>query len=318
MPHFNSPVTFKGGEIMDYGMSFHKALRALESDLERFNAESEAAMEVLTITKQAAQSAKTDQANNTLKASSTNSTQTYVERARSEADKVLKTIQNRHNSTLRVLSNTWESNDQFIGEYSQYQNQYKLVDEIVVINWSYGHNAEQYLLNKLTKLRAVITTNASYLNNWQNIPQDALINQSGKTLDKSLVAAMGAPSSIDTANEYMGHLRTQFRGRKSEKTYRGEMVNVFINEIRSFAKTKTSYNQNINAAERIAKTIASTCEGHMRNASMSDEDKQHILKLQKNLDRMIVLYANMIYFSYRLAVEYILNRRVLVTKLYEK
>lgn len=303
---------------MDYGMSFKEALAATEADLADFDEMMEPAQELLSLTRTAKQSAKTDQANNDMKSSAANSTQEFVKRAQSEGEKILKKIERTHASTLKVLNNTWTSNENFIGEFEEMQSSYKLVEQITVINWSYGHNAEQYLHSKLNQLRAVITKNAGYLNNWQNLPEDALIKLSGKNLDKELVSEMGAPSSIDTVNEFMGHLRTQFRGRKSEKNYRGELVNDLINQVRNFAKTKTSYSQDINAAERIAKSAQSTVESHMRSSDYSDEDKQQIIKLQRNLNRMLVTYANMIYFIYRLNVEYILNRRALIERLFEK
>lgn len=302
---------------MNYGLSFREALEAQDYDLSQFDEPVERAMEV-SMTQSAAQSEKTDQANNTMTTSAVNETQDNVEKATNEGEKILKMIQNRHASTLKVLNNTWTSNEKFLEEFGNYQNQYKQLDQVTLINWSYGHNADQYLIDKLTQLRAVITRNAGYLNNWQNIPSDALIAQSGKALDKALISAMGAPSSIETPHEFMGHLRTQFRGKKSQKTYRGDMVNQYVNEIRSFAKTKTSYSQNINSAERLAKSIQSSAQNLMRSNNFSDQDKATILKYQRNLNRMLALYVNMIYFVYRLATEYILNRRVLVTKLFEK
>lgn len=303
---------------MDYGLTFSEALIAQESDLNQYNDEELAMEATTTLTTQAKQSSTKDMSGNQMTTTAINDTQTAVERVTAEGEKIQNMIERKNQSALKFLNNTWDSNDTFLGQFEDYQNQYKLLDSVTLINWSYGHNADQYMVSKLTKLRAVITRNATYLNNWQNIPDDALIKQSGTALDKALITEMGAPSSIDTPNEFMGHLRTQFRGRKSQKTYRGESAKVYANEIRNFAKTKTSYKEHVDAAKRIAKSAQSTAESLTRSTKFSDQDHQVILKYLRNLYRMITLYVNMIYFVYRLSVEYILNRRVLVTKLFEK
>jgi hypothetical protein len=303
---------------MDYGMTFGQALEAMERELEGEWEQATEADGTITLTTQATKSATTDQANNNLADTEDNSPQALMKKVKSQTEKTTKSLTRTNRQTLKMLQNTWTSNENFIAEYGQMVEQYKLKDEYRAINWSYGHNAEQYLYSKLTQLRAIINTNLGHLNNFNTIPEDSLLNKAGIALDKALVEGMGAPSSIDTPKEFMGHLRTQFRGRKSEKTYKGDMANSFAQEIRSFAKTKTSYTQNIQAAQRMITTLDSLCNTHMKNGSMGDQEKKRVLVLQRNGSGMIVLYLNMIYFCYRLHVEYILNRRALLSRLFEK
>lgn len=272
-----------------------------------------------TLTQTATQSGKTDQANNNLKnTTSDNSVGNFSEQVKNEAERTIQRLERINASTLKFLQNTWNSNEEFISNYDEMQKSYKLQDELTVINWSYGHNAEQYLVGKLIKLRAAINTNVTYLTNWQNVPEDAIIRKNGKALDKAITESMGAPSSIDSVKEYMGHLRAQFRGRKGEKTYRGDMANGFINDIRNFAKTKTSYNENIQAAMRAAKQVESVIGGQIRNGRFVDNDRRQLMTLMKSADKMILTYASMIHFCYRLSVEYILNRRLILSRLYQK
>ena len=274
----------------------------------------------VTATKTAKASSATDQANNRLSQDATkgNDVQDFVKRLQEENERTAARLERINQATLKVLTATWNGNEEFLGNFSTMEKTYKLQETYTAINWSYGHNAEQYLVSKLTKLRAVLNTNIQYLQNWQNIPDDAIIRKSGAALDKSIVESMGAPSSIDTTKEYMGHLRAQFRGRKSEKEYRAEMANGFVSDIRNFAKTRTSYNEHMQAAIRAAKQVQSISTAQVRSARFIDSDRRMIFNLARTADKFIISYATMINFSYRLAIEYILNRRLLLTRMYQK
>lgn len=284
---------------------------AMEADTSNVN---------MTETKTAKASSATDQANNRLSQDATkgNDVQDFVKRLQEENERTAARLERINRATLKVLTATWNGNEEFLGNFSTMEKTYKLQETYTAINWSYGHNAEQYLVSKLTKLRAVLNTNIQYLQNWQNIPDDAIIRKSGAALDKSIVESMGAPSSIDTTKEYMGHLRAQFRGRKSEKEYRAEMANGFVSDIRNFAKTRTSYNEHMQAAIRAAKQVQSISTAQVRSARFIDSDRRMIFNLARTADKFIISYATMINFSYRLAIEYILNRRLLLTRMYQK
>lgn len=316
-------------------MKFSEFLRTLESDLRElddFSSAMEAEMDdedalvpnkerkTVTINRSAEQGRKTDfkitddQDQTTTK----DQTQEFIERAEAVADGLTKTLERVDKITSKLLNNAWNANDAFISQYDEMKTSYKQVDDQVLINWSYGHNADQYLHSKVTKLRAVITTNANYLSNWENMPESAILKKKGKELDKEVLSEMGAPSSIDTLEEFFGHLRAQFRGRKSEKTYHGQDADKLIQDVRSFAKTKSLYNQDISAVKRLNETIKNTCIGLMKRGNYIDQDRKQILNLQKNLIRMLTIFCNMIQFTYRMDVEYITNRRILITRLYEK
>lgn len=304
---------------MNYGLTFSQMLAAQEADLTAFD-DMTPAQEVLTLSKEEEMSRNATQAEDPNKPEklTDNTMQELDQQLENQFEKISNVIKRIHSQTLKLLNGTWEGNEQFVTDYNNMVSSYKQVQELTVINWTYGHKAEQYLHGKVAKLRATLTNNANYLNNLKGLPENALIGMSGKALDKAICAELGAPSSIESVNEFMGHLRTQFRGRKSQRTYRGEMANAFIQEVRAFAKTKTSYQQDINAAERIAKSAHDIVRGHLRNNSMSEEDKRSSLKYLKNVYRMITIYVNLISFTYRLHVEYILNRRALINRLYEK
>lgn len=316
-------------------MKFSEFLRTLESDLRElddFSSAMEAEMDdedalvpnkerkTVTLNRSAEQGRKTDfkvtddQDQTTTK----DQTQEFIERAEAVADGLTKTLERVDKITSKLLNNAWNANDAFISQYNEMKTSYKQVDDQVLINWSYGHNADQYLHSKVTKLRAVITTNANYLSNWENMPESAILKKKGKELDKEVLSEMGAPSSIDTLEEFFGHLRAQFRGRKSEKTYHGQDADKLIQDVRSFAKTKSLYNQDISAVKRLNETIKNTCIGLMKRGNYIDQDRKQILNLQKNLIRMLTIFCNMIQFTYRMDVEYITNRRILITRLYEK
>lgn len=316
-------------------MKFSEFLRTLESDLRElddFSSAMEAEMDdedalvsnkerkTVTLNRSAEQGRKTDfkvtddQDQTTTK----DQTQEFIERAEAVADGLTKTLERVDKITSKLLNNAWNANAAFISQYDEMKTSYKQVDDQVLINWSYGHNADQYLHSKVTKLRAVITTNANYLSNWENMPESAILKKKGKELDKEVLSEMGAPSSIDTLEEFFGHLRAQFRGRKSEKTYHGQDADKLIQDVRSFAKTKSLYNQDISAVKRLNETIKNTCIGLMKRGNYIDQDRKQILNLQKDLIRMLTIFCNMIQFTYRMDVEYITNRRILITRLYEK
>ena len=316
-------------------MKYSEFLRTLESDLRElddFSSAMEAEMDdedalvsnkerkAVTLNRSAEQGRKTDfkvtddQDQTTTK----DQTQEFIERAEAVADGLTNTLERVDKITSKLLNNAWNANDAFISQYDEMKTSYKQVDDQVLINWSYGHNADQYLHSKVTKLRAVITTNANYLSNWENMPESAILKKKGKELDKEVLSEMGAPSSIDTLEEFFGHLRAQFRGRKSEKTYHGQDADKLIQDVRSFAKTKSLYNQDISAVKRLNETIKNTCIGLMKRGNYIDQDRKQILNLQKNLIRMLTIFCNMIQFTYRMDVEYITNRRILITRLYEK
>lgn len=318
---------------MDYGMTFTAMLETMEQELAALDGLS-MATEVenindasgifknkdTTMTRSAEQARKTDVkgVNDQDQSIAKDTTQDFVKKVEENAEQVLATLDRVNKITTRLLENTLKANEEFIGQYDELQSTYKLVEDQVLINWSYAHNAEQYLHSKITKLRAVITTNANYLSNWENMPESAIINKKGKELDKELLSEMGAPSSIDTLNEFFGHLRSQFRGRKSEKTYRGEMANALIQEVRQFSKVRSTYTQDIAAVKRIATSVQNTCIGLMKRSNYIDQDRQRVLVYQRNINRALIVFCNMIQFVYRLHVEYITNRRILITRLYEK
>ena len=274
----------------------------------------------VTATQTAKASNATDRANNSVAKDATagQSVQDFTKKIQEETERTAARLNRINESTLKVLNATWQGNEEFLSNFDTMQKTYKLQDAYVAINWSYGHNAEQYLVSKLTKLRAVLNTNIGYLQNWQNIPEDAIVRKTGAALDKAIVESMGAPSSIDTTKEYMGHLRAQFRGRKSEKQYRGEMATGFVSDIRNFAKTRSSYNEHMQAALRSAKQAASLATAQVRSARFLDSDRRMIFNLLRTTDKFIITYATLINFCYRLAIEYILNRRLLVTRMYQK
>lgn len=303
---------------MDYGMTFREAIAALESDLEESAASPALELFGDSNTNTAKMSAKTDNANNSVQSDQRDDVQKCSEQVDDIIEKMVKSITRVNKSTLKLLQNTWDDNHNFISQYTEMAQSYKLKEQIDVINWTYGHNMEQYLHAKVATLRAIITKNAGYLSNWQNIPDDALIKKGGKELDAAVVSEMSAPSSIDTPAEFMGHLRTQFRGRKSEKSYRGEMGAKLIQEVRSFDKTRSTYTQDMQAATRVVKNMQSTVKNQIRNMQFSDEDRCSLIKYLRNMVRMMTIYINMIYFVYRLEVEYILNRRIIINRLYEK
>lgn len=320
---------------MDYGITFSQMLSAMEEDLRALD-DFSAAMEAnetnnndivpqnerktVTITRSAEQGRKTDNkdVNDQDQTMAKDEMQEFVEKANTLADGLTKTLERVNKITLKLLENAWAANDEFISQYDEMKSTYKQVEDQVLINWSYGHNADQYLHSKVTKLRAVITTNANYMANWENMPDTAILNKKGKELDKEVLAEMGAPSSIDTLDEFFGHLRAQFRGRKSEKTYHGQQADQLIQDVRNFAKTRSLYNQDIAAIKRLNDSIKNTCIGLIKRGNYIDEDRRKIINYQKNLIRMLTIFCNMVQFTYRMDVEYITNRRILITRLYEK
>ena len=311
---------------MNYGETFSQALEsAILLVSEWMDDNQNSAMEVdmsnpttNTMTQQQKRSDAATQAADRAANTSTDPVQDSVKRAQALGETMLNKINSVHRKTYKMLFNTWESNNKFIEQYDEMSKDYKLLDSITVVNWTYGHDMEQYLHAKVVTLRAFLTTSANYLNNWQNAPDTSVINMDDSELGSEILKQIGAPSSIDDLPEFMGHLRAQFRGRKSEKQYNGGQANTIMQEIRNFDKTRTDYAQDINAAERIAKTARDIVTGQMRNNNFQDSDRTMLLKMLKRVYKVIAWYIALINFVYRLEVEYILNRRAIVTRLYEK
>ena len=250
--------------------------------------------------------------------STTENSQDYVQSLQKKGKDLEDLIARERNKMLKMLQNVWDSNDNFIAQYNDMSQTYKLLDEITVINWSYGHDMEQYLHSRVVKFRAVLTNNTNYLNSWQKIPEDALIKKDKTGMMRGVIGELGGPSSVDNMAEYIGHMRAQFRGRKSEKNYRGDMANKIMQEIRRFASTKSSFQQDIQAVDRIVKSATSSAMTQSRNTNFSDEDRRSIAKLFQSFSYLVRLYLEVMSFVYRLEIEYILNRRAIVTRLYEK
>ena len=312
---------------MNYGETFSQALEAGNMLIhgEWMDLAMETAMEVdmsnpttNTMTQQQKRSNAATQAADKNASTSSDPVQVSVKRVQSLADAMLNKINSVHRRTYKMLFNTWESNNKFIEQYDEMSREYKLLNSITVVNWTYGHDMEQYLHAKVVTLRAFLTTNANYLNNWQNAPDNAAVNMDGTELSSEILAQIGSPSSIDDLSEFMGHLRAQFRGRKSEKQYNGGQANTLMQEIRGFDKTRSAYAQDINAAERITKTARDIVMGQMRNNNFQDSDRTMMMKMLKRVYKIVSWYITLINFVYRLEVEYILNRRAIVTRLYEK
>ena len=248
----------------------------------------------------------------------TNNGQDYVARAKALGEKMDVSIEKERNRILKMLENVWKGNEQFIAEYNEMSQQYKLVDDLTVINWTYGHDMEQYLHSKVVKFRAILTDAGNSINNWQRIPDDSLLKKDKTAMMQAVIAQLGGPSSVDNMSEFIGHLRAQFRGRKSEKNYRGEMANKFMQEIRNFASTRTSFTQDTQAAQRVSKATVSAAGMQLRNTSFSTEDRQAIMKMLQAYTKLVALYMDVVGFVYRLEVEYILNRRAIMNRLFEK
>lgn len=310
---------------MNYGLSFSQALEEMNTYLAWDPEDESVALEAGLTDIQGENQSLTRQSqrsNAGSKATQTNDTVDALQKASQTVEaigaKMLENVESVNKRCLKLLNNVWTANEEYIAQYNEMSEQYKLLDQVVVINWTYGHDMNQYLHAKVVKLQAIINRNAGYLSNWQNIPDDALINKGAKEMTAAILEGLGAPSGVDDMNEFIGHLRAQFRGRKSEKTYRGEMANKFIQEVRSFAKTKSTYKQDMDMASRVANNITNTMKGQVRNSSFSDEDRRSLLKMMKSMQKMLSTYTALIYFVYRLEVEYILNRKAIISQLYQK
>lgn len=306
---------------MDYGTTFSQFLKGMEADMSQFDDWSigmELDMTTNTLTNQQRKSNASDQKEEEIKATASDPLQASLQKADAMGKKLLDTINRLHNQTFKFLQSTWQGNENFIAQYNDMAQNFRQVDAITVINWSYGHDMEQYLHAKVVKLRAIVTTNINYLGNWQNIPEDAPINKEKTAMIQQLLHEMGAPSAVDSESEFMGHLRTQFRGRKSEKMYNGAMAEKMMQELRSFAKTRSVYTQDIQSAERLAKTANTTMQAQLRNSNFQDSDRTMLMKYYTAVCKMLTLYVEMIKFVYTMETEYILNRRAIITRLYEK
>lgn len=305
---------------MFYGPKYSEALDSMLRELSLWDSAMELDMTTPTLTEQAKKSKASSDKTETVtqKTESVDPIQNAIDKANTMSEEMLQAIESKHETCYKLLTNTWRDNEEFVEQYNEMKNTYKLQKEIKVINWTYGHDMTQYLHAKVASMRSIMTKNANLIGNWQKIGDDDLLNKSGTEMDKQLCADLGAPSSITTLNEYSNHLRTQFRGKKGEMVYKGDMAKKYVLDVRNFAKTKTTYTQDITAAERVTKSMQNTLKSKLRNSSLSDTDRGTILKLATNALRMVTFYINLIYFVYRMECEFIINRRAIITQLYEK
>lgn len=109
-----------------------------------------------------------------------------------------------------------------------------------------------------------------------------------------------------------------FRGTKVVAHIPNGEASGIRNEMMQFGKYEKEFNIDTNGIVQHMKTALSTTTTHMNNATLEKKDKQSIMKQYRNACRMISIYTSLVFFTYRLHCEYMLNRRAILQNLYQK
>lgn len=190
---------------------------------------------------------------------------------------------------------------------------------IEVTNWTYGHNPQRYLHQKVIKLKSVIDSNIRELRKDATALSDqSILEKTAADMEEIVVRQMGAPSAITSYKEFSLWLQTQFRGKKATRQLGSEMIQPCVSAMQDFSHSAATFKNDIGAVDNMLRAMSTQVRSQLNNTDIHDTMKQKLLKRVDRLNKLIVMYLSCIVLSYRLQTEYVLNRRAIMRRLYQK
>lgn len=219
---------------------------------------------------------------------------------------------------LKLIQSADAGNQEFLSNIDK--QGYKLVEQPVEItNWTYGHNPQRYLHQKVVKLKGVIDANIREMRNpADNLSENSILELNGHAMEENVVRQMGAPSAITTYRQFSVWLQTQFRGRKSVRQIAPEEANKCASLMQEYSHVQGIFRTDIGAVDTMIRAMATHVRPQLSSTGIDGVMKQKLLKRTDRMNKLISMYLSSIVMTYRLHTEFILNRRALMRRLYQK
>ena len=320
---------------LDYGFTYKEAMEQCESLLQYFEDQPEMAMEAQdqgvtrvdnqtvkpaqqTMTSMAKKSMAQDQAKNSNQIQKTSEDPQELLK---QFDEKVKTIQDAKSKVGQRLTalvmTTKEGNQEFLKAVNA--NAFKLQNAITVINWTYAHDPTRYLHPKVLRTKMVLEKNLQYLTgiSIRENPKDSVLNMNRQELEESVLRQIGAPSTTVKYSQFVAWTQGQFRGKKAERQLDSTDAKLYLRQMQAFEKIDTQLKKDLNDADALINRLR-TARQYMVSSRAPIQEKQSILSKMNRIGKLFVMYLNMLQMMYRLHVEYVLNRRAILRRLYQK
>lgn len=214
---------------------------------------------------------------------------------------------------ITLVRATVQGNADFIKNLEQSGS--KPQESVQVTNWTYNHDPKRYLHAKIVRMKQVMDRNIQEI-----VSQDAkdgIVLAMNKTdLEESIMRQIGAPSSIERYTQLTTWVQTQFRGRKTQVSLSAHDINKYVRQMEDFAKIETQLRGDITNVERAINQMNAKVRNILNSSTVQAQEKGRIMQRVNHMGRVFAMYNNMVYMMYRLHVEFVLNRRAILKRLY--
>ena len=282
---------------LDYGFTYKEAMEQCESLLQYFDDRPEMAME-------AQDQGVTRVDNQTVKPAQQTMT--------SMAKKSMAQDQAKNSNQIQKTS---EDPQELL---KQFDEKVKTIQD-TVINWTYAHDPTRYLHPKVLRTKMVLEKNLQYLTgiSIRENPKDSVLNMNRQELEESVLRQIGAPSTTVKYSQFVAWTQGQFRGKKAERQLDSTDAKLYLRQMQAFEKIDTQLKKDLNDADALINRLR-TARQYMVSSRAPIQEKQSILSKMNRIGKLFVMYLNMLQMMYRLHVEYVLNRRAILRRLYQK
>lgn len=324
---------------MDYGITWQAAIEEALAEMESFDVETETfspgmeAADGLSDNPMGAQSLRSTESVNAQARRSRAQTgerdSTFnTDKTKGSADKTpqqwieeyearIKAVQIARNKVADRLAGlvrtTIQGNADFMKNLKQSGS--KPQETVTVTNWMYAHDPNRYLHAKIVRMKQVMDTNCQEIIATENKEGVVLVMNRGD-LEEAIMRQIGAPSNVERYTQLMSWIQTQFRGRKAEMHLSAQDINKYVRQMEDFTKVETQLKGDLANVDRAIQMINAKVRNQLNSSTVSAQEKGRIMKRVNHMGRVFAMYNNMVYMIYRLHVEYVLNRRAILKRLY--
>ena len=324
---------------MDYGITWQAALEEALADMEAFEIDVPETMPAMEATnglsdnpmgtqnlrntqsvnaqarRSAAQTGEKDGTYNTdkTKGSADKTPQQWIQEYEARIKAVQLAKEKAGNRLLSLIRTTIQENAQFMKTLRE--SGQKPQETVRVTNWMYAHDPNRYLHAKIVRMKQVMDKNAQEIVATENAEGVVLVMNKGD-LEESIMRQIGAPSTVERYTQLMSWIQTQFRGRKAEMQLSSQDINKYVKQMEDFAKIETQLKGDLANVERAINQINAKVRNLMNSSTVNAQEKGRVSKRLNPMGPVFAMYNSLVYMMYRLHVEFVLNRRAILKRLY--
>ena len=239
--------------------------------------------------------------------------QQWIEEYEAKVKAVQLAKQKASDRLVTLVRTTIQGNIEFIKNLKQ--NGSKPQESVDVTNWTYAHDPKRYLHAKIVRMKQVMDKNVQEIVATENADGVVLAMNRGD-LEETIMRQIGAPSSIERYTQLMSWIQTQFRGRKAQMSLSAQDINKYVRQMEEFDKIEAQLKSDLANVDRALNQMNSKVRNILNSSTVNHQEKGRVIKRVNHMGRVFAMYNNMVYMMYRLHVEFVLNRRAILKRLY--